>query len=259
MKLRLIEHRRLTGGHRVTPEGAPFRPTDAPIEEKRERLYRAVERTQAFMHKQQSTGDVMALVRERYPAPLYFIESNRQALERAGLSRLDAFYYAMIPHLTRTSLSQQWGMNPLLDRFERMAAYLKTLYVGVHVECFYAILLDRGGRLIRSVLLQKGGVDNAPFYLGQLLSVALEEGVRFVVLAHNHPGGTPKPSREDVLCTLRALNAFAPLKIPMLDHVIVAREKVLSIRSSGVTRDVLWTGIQPGSRIVRNWLIPSET
>jgi len=226
----------------------------ALLRQRREALYRAIGRTQGFMHKRTPPDEFMDNLRRRYPAPLYFLESSRQALERAGIPRLDAFYYAMIPALTRTCMSQQWGLHPRLDGARAMGEYLKTLYVGVHVECFYLILLDRTGRLIRPVLLQRGGVDNAPFYLRQLLEAALQEQARFIVLAHNHPGGTRKPSNEDLRCTLRALEAFAPLRIPLLDHMIVAGDAVISIRRAGLLPGMLWTAAQSGSKIVNGWL-----
>ena len=261
MKLKLIPQTRLTHAVRETPAnaGRPLRPTDAPLAQKRQALYDAIGRTQAFMHKRQSPEDAMALIRRGYPAPLYFIESNRQALTRLELPRLDAFYYSMIPSLTRTALSQRWGMKPQLDALSKMAQWLGTLYIGVHVECFYLILLDRQGRLIRPVLLQRGAVDATPFYLGQVLSAALAEDARFIVLAHNHPGGTKRPSKEDLLCTLRALNAFAPLRIPLLDHLIVAGRDVVSIRQSGLLVPMVWTAAAPGSRIVREWLDGAAT
>lgn len=232
-------------------------PTSIPVTllaRRREALYRAIRRTQAFMHKRASTDAFMENLRRQYPTPLYFLESSRRVLERAGISRMDAFYYTLIPALTRTCMSQQWGVHPRLDGVKPMGEYLKTLYVGVHVECFYLILLDRAGRLIRAVLLQRGGVDNAPFYLRQLLTAALQEQTRFIVLAHNHPCGTRKPSSEDLRCTLQALEAFAPLRIPLLDHIIVAGDAVVSIRGTGLLPNILWTAVQPGSKIVNGWL-----
>ncbi|MBR2797948.1 MAG: JAB domain-containing protein [Clostridia bacterium] len=235
---------------RGMPGGIPV----ALLVSRREALFDAIKRVQAFMHKRDSTDAFMENLHRRYPAPLYFLESSRQALERSGVSRLDAFYYSLIPALTRTCLSQQWGPHPRLDNIRPMGEYLKTLYVGVHVECFYLILLDRAGRLIRPVLLQRGGVDNAPFYLRQLLAAALQEQARFIVLAHNHPGGTRRPSNDDLRCTLQALEAFAPLSIPLLDHVIVAGDAVVSIRGCGLLPGMLWNISQPGSRIVSGWL-----
>ena len=104
------------------------------------------------------------------------------------------------------------------------------------------------------MLLQKGGVDYAPFYLAQLIAVALQESARFIVLAHNHPGGTKKPSKEDLKCTLKAISAFAPLRVPLLDHVIIAGDEVVSIRQAGLLPAMLWTAASPGSRIVDQWL-----
>lgn len=256
MKLRLIEHKRiLTSTHEHPDADAPLPgPSGLPIAEKRENLYRAVERAQRFMHKKEDAGALMASIRRFYPAPRYFVETSRKTMARTGLSDLDAFYYAMIPALTRTSLSQRWGVNPRLDSLARMAQYLRTLYVGVHEERFYLVLLNRQGRLIRAAMLQKGAVDSAPFYLGQLLETALTEGAKYIVLAHNHPRGTRKPSKEDLVCTLKTLNAVAPLKIPLLDHIIVVRDGAVSIRESGMVPDVLWTTPAQGSRIVQNWL-----
>ena len=260
MKLKLIPRKRLVSTRRsaagadAVDETAAYSPSGASAGERRENLYRAIERTQAFLHKSQSPEGFMADLRRRYPSPQYFVESSRQSLERAGLSRLDAFYYAMIPSLTRTSLSQQWGEHPRLDALCRIRDYVVSLYVGRHVECVYLILLDRRGRLIRPVLLQRGVVDNAPFYLSQLLTVALREEARFLVLAHNHPGGTKRPSREDLICTLKTLNAFAPLRIPLLDHIIVAGEEAVSIRQAGLIPAMLWSAALPGSRIVSEWL-----
>ena len=232
----------------------PLKPSPLPVAEKRENLYRAIAQAQAFMHKSAPQEAQIEGIRRLYPAPRYFVESSRQAMARTGLTQLDAFYYAMIPALTHTSLSQQWGPKPRLDTLSKMSRYLRTLYVGVHEERFYLVLLNRQGRLIRAAMLQKGEVDSAPFYLGQLLTTALSEGAKFIVLAHNHPRGTRRPSREDLVCTLRALNAVAPLRLPLLDHIIVLRDGAVSIRESGLIPALLWTAPGQNLSIVQNWL-----
>ena len=210
MKLVLGRSDNLKPALRATGRGLRKPVPAALLRQRREALYRAIGRTQGFMHKRTPPDEFMENLRRQYPAPLYFLESSRQALERSGVPRLDAFYYAIIPALTRTCMSQQWGLHPRLDSLGPMGEYVKTLYVGVHVECFYLILLNRNGRLIRPALLQRGGVDNAPFYLRRLLEAALQEQARFIVLAHNHPGGTRKPSNEDLRCTLRPGGLRAP-------------------------------------------------
>ena len=256
MKLVLAKPRGFRPARRLKDGGNRVPVPIALQNERKEALFRAIERAQGYMHKRTPTDAFMRDLRAHFPSPAYFIESNRFVLERAGFSWLDAFYYALIPPLTRTCMSQQWGLHPRLDRLGLMGEYLKTLYVGVHVECFYVILLNRLGKLIRPVLLQKGGVDNAPFYLRQLMTVALQEEARYIVLAHNHPGGTRRPSNEDLRCTLRALEALAPMQIPLLDHIIIAGRHVVSIRDAGLLPAMLWRAARPTSRIVKNWLEP---
>ncbi len=223
-------------------------------EEKQARLYRAIERAQAFMHKRVPPDAMLDLIRGRFPSPSCFLESSRVALMQAGVPKLDAYYYSMIPNLTRTVECQVNGTRPMLDTVSRMAEYLGALYIGTHVETFYLVLLNNNGRLIHPVLLQKGGGDSAPFYLRPLLFAAIRDGAKYIVLAHNHPRGTLRPSREDLLCTLRTLNAVVPLQLPMLDHIIIARRRAVSIRETGLIPDVLWTLSAPGSRIMREWL-----
>ena len=220
----------------------------------RERLYDAIRRTQAFMHKRVPPDDMVALIRDRFPTPKYFVEANRYTLMQTGLPRLDAFYYSLIPHLPRTALCQTQGMRPKLNRASLMAEYLRALFIGLHEECFYLILLDSTGKLIRSALLQHGSTDSAPFYLRPVLSTAIQENARYIVLAHNHPRGTLRPSKEDLLCTLKVLNAVTPLRVPLLDHIIIARQRAVSIRETGLIPDMLWMTAAPQSRIARDWL-----
>ena len=234
--------------------GVPKGASAELLAQRREALYDAIEQTQAFMHKRASTDAFMEKLRYSYPAPLYFLESSRQALERAGVSRLDAFYYALIPALTRTCMSQQWGAKPRLDNVGAMGEYLKTLYVGVHVECFYLVLLTASGILIDAKLMQRGTVDSAPFYQREVLASVVNREAKAAVLCHNHPGGTLRPSREDLVCTLNMLNAMAALGIPLLDHVIVARGQAVSIRETGLVPEVLWTAQAPKNRLNRSWL-----
>ena len=223
-------------------------------DEKYEQVYRVIEKTQAFMHKRVPPDEKTKLIRDRFPSPLQFMESSRIAKMRAGLPRLDAFYYTMIPHLARTSQCQAHGKLPMLDTVSKMAEYLRALFIGVHVECFYLILLNNNGRLIQTNLLQKGGVDSAPFYIRPLLFAAVQEGAKYIVLAHNHPQGTLRPSKEDLICTLRTLNAVTPIHVSLLDHIIIAQQHAVSIRETGLIPDILWNVSRSKSRIVREWL-----
>ncbi len=221
---------------------------------KNERLYNAIENTLAHMHKRVSPKGQMEVLRNRYPSPTFMLESNTYMLTRVGLTRLDAFYYTAIPGLARRSAKDAFGTKPKLNKVSLMAEYLKSYFIGIHIECFYLICLDRSGRLIDSILLQKGTTDRAPFYLKQMLSVAVQKESRAIVLCHNHPGGTLKPSKEDVVCTLQALKAMQATGVALLDHIIIAGKNAVSMRECGLISSKVWSSQNPSSPLLRYWL-----
>lgn len=223
-------------------------------EDRNERLFNAVETALVHLHKKQSPAEQMDVLRSRYDSAMYMLESNSHMLASAGLSRADALYFSAIPAITRRCRKDEFGDKPRLNTVSVMAEYLKGFFVGIHVEHFYMVCLDKNGRHIDTVLLQRGGDDSAPFYLGQMLSVAVRKGASAVVLCHNHPGGTLRPSQEDLACTLEAMNALASTNIVLLDHIIIAGKQPVSIRECGLILAHLWMSQDMKGSLNRNWL-----
>jgi DNA repair protein RadC len=62
---------------------------------------------------------------------------------------------------------------------------------------------------------------------------ALRQGATALIFVHNHPGGSSKPSREDVLITRDLVDVARGLDITVHDHLIVSREGYYSFRESG--------------------------
>ena len=63
-----------------------------------------------------------------------------------------------------------------------------------------------------------------------------------MILVHNHPSGDAAPSSEDLAVTKNLEEAGKHLAIPVLDHIIVAREDVGSVREEGSKRSVIRPG-----------------
>lgn len=63
---------------------------------------------------------------------------------------------------------------------------------------------------------------------------ALLCNARNVMLAHNHPGGDPRPSQSDLETTRSIARIFAILEIRVVDHLIVARRNMFSFREAGL-------------------------
>jgi DNA repair protein RadC len=63
---------------------------------------------------------------------------------------------------------------------------------------------------------------------------ALLANAAAIVLAHNHPSGDPEPSRDDELVTRRLVRAGELVGVDVLDHLVVAGERWISLARRGV-------------------------
>lgn len=222
--------------------------------EREERLMNAIENCIAHMHKKIPPDAQMNRVRQSFHSGKFMLESNVSTLKMLGFSRIDALLFTTIPPMSRLYLTQSYGKRPRLNRVSIMAEYLKGFFVGVNIECFYLVCLTKTGKLISTVEMQRGDHDSAPFYFKQMLAMAVEKDAKALVLCHNHPGGTLRPSREDLACTLKMLKSVPCTGILVLDHIIIAKGRAVSIRETGLLPEIFWTYQDKLSPLSRKWL-----
>jgi DNA repair protein RadC len=79
----------------------------------------------------------------------------------------------------------------------------------------------------------RGGISGTSLLPRDILGPLLRDGASAFVLLHNHPSGDPEPSEQDLEMT-RELEVLATrLGVPLLDHVIVARDRFVSLFREG--------------------------
>ncbi len=96
------------------------------------------------------------------------------------------------------------------------------------VEEFWLILLKRNHEVIKKEMVSKGGVSGTVVDSKVIYKKALEESASAIIIAHNHPSGNLKPSREDISLTQKISAAGKTLDISLLDHLIVTDTGYLS-------------------------------
>nr|WP_161593700.1 JAB domain-containing protein [Parerythrobacter lutipelagi] len=78
-----------------------------------------------------------------------------------------------------------------------------------------------------------GGPDTVRLTSAKLFRRALTVGAQGIMLAHNHPSGICTPSEPDKLATRELADLAAKLQIDLIDHLIVTRSKIYSMRAGG--------------------------
>jgi len=95
-------------------------------------------------------------------------------------------------------------------------------------EEFWIIYTNNSNKVIQKQLLSKGGITGTLADVRLVLKNALELGATGLILAHNHPSGTLKPSESDKQLTQKLKMAAQSLDIKVLDHLIVTEKEYFS-------------------------------
>ena len=71
----------------------------------------------------------------------------------------------------------------------------------------------------------------------RIVETAMQSRASSVILAHNHPDGSARPSKEDELTTRQIANALKLVEIPVDDHIIVGGGEYCSFAASGLMNE----------------------
>ena len=195
---------------------------------------RALVRLMCVLEKDSDPDDAAGRLIEGFVNPERVFETDAEDLiAKAGVSRRAAEMVDFIDELTRRVLTDEYGIRPKLNTAKSAGDYMRALMRGRHVEYCYAACLDKSGRLIQVKLLQRGTIDSANIYIRDVVQVALRTGASGIVLAHNHPGRTLRPSGDDVQVTRAAREALKMADVELIEHVIVTDSGSIGIIEEG--------------------------
>lgn len=97
-------------------------------------------------------------------------------------------------------------------------------------ESVIVIFLDQKGGYAGEEIVARGGRSSSSLPVRRIARRALDLGAGAILLAHNHPSGSELPSRQDYEVTETLKAALGTVEIALLDHLVVTRHTVYSIR-----------------------------
>lgn len=111
---------------------------------------------------------------------------------------------------------------------------LKNQLSDLRTEEFWAIFLNNSNKVIYTSQLTQGGISQSIVDVRVLFKTALEHFSTGLIIAHNHPSGSLKPSREDLTITQKIKEAGTVLSIQLLDHIIITQNSYFSFSDAGL-------------------------
>ncbi|MBC2666211.1 DNA repair protein RadC [Novosphingobium flavum] len=151
-----------------------------------------------------------------------------------GMGESSAAAMRIVAVATRRLARQQVREQPVLASWQALIDYLTIDMAHLTKERVRILYLNTRNMLILDDHVGDGSLDEAAIHPREVIRRALDVGAAALILVHNHPSGSPEPSRADIQVTHRIAEAGRLLGVTVHDHVIIGREGHVSLRARGL-------------------------
>jgi DNA repair protein RadC len=158
----------------------------------------------------------------------------KDLLEIPGMTTKAAVMLRLLRDLCSFLLKEKTIKKKVSDCGLDLVNYLRLLLRGRRDETFITVFLNSQLEIIDIEDIQSGTVNEATIYPRKIIERALFHNATGLILAHNHPGGTPKPSRADEELTQMLVFAAGMMDIDILDHLIFTDNELFSFKEQGL-------------------------
>lgn len=160
--------------------------------------------------------------------------SLKQLMEFKGIGEAKAITIAAAMELGRRRRLEDAVRLDKIDSSRSVFDVMQPILGELPHEEFWILYLNNSNKVVQKNQLSKGGITGTLVDVRLVLKTALEVGATALILCHNHPSGTLKPSQADKNITQKLKAAAQSLDIKVLDHLIVTEKAYFSFADEGI-------------------------
>ncbi len=160
--------------------------------------------------------------------------SVKELMKVKGIGEAKAISIVAAMELGRRRQAMASREKPVVSTSADVASYLQILLRDYKHEVFAVLFLNRSNKINHFQIISEGGITGTVADPRIILKKALEEDAVSLILCHNHPSGSLKPSRADEELTLKIKEAAKYFDIKVLDHLIVSDDGYYSFADEGI-------------------------
>ncbi|MEO6717209.1 MAG: DNA repair protein RadC [Novosphingobium sp.] len=159
---------------------------------------------------------------------------TRALVLHPGMGETSAAMLKIVAVAARRMAREHVREAPVLASWQALLDYLTIDMAHLTVERVRVLYLNHQNMLVHDWHVGDGSIDEATIHPREVIRKALDLGATALILVHNHPSGTPQPSKADIQITSRIAEAGRLLGIVVHDHVIIGREGHVSLKAKGL-------------------------
>ena len=165
------------------------------------------------------------------------VENNLQELGRLsildlkrfkGIGEAKAVSIVAALELGRRRRSEEYVHKPKISSSTMVFELMQPILGELPHEEFWVIYLNNSNKVLQKIQLSKGGITGTLVDIRLAMKHALQLGAVALILAHNHPSGSLRPSEADKNLTNKLKVAGENLDIKVLDHLIITEKAYFS-------------------------------
>lgn len=151
-----------------------------------------------------------------------------------GIAKVKAITLESVFELSRRVQVASLGEEVIMITPEIAAAYFMPKLRDLSHEEFYVAFLNNSKRLLGIKKISSGGSTSTIVEPAEVMRQAILNQANSIILVHNHPSGYLKESKADIMLTKRLAESGKLLNIPVIDHIIIAGNDFISLKSKNL-------------------------
>lgn len=158
----------------------------------------------------------------------------KELMKIKGIGEAKAITIAAALELGRRRQASSPLERTVINTSNDIAQYLQTFLKDYRHEVFAVLFLNRANKVKHFEIVSQGGITGTVADPRVILKKALDEDAVSIILCHNHPSGSLKPSRADEELTTKIKEAAKYFDIRVVDHIIVSEAGYYSFADEGI-------------------------
>jgi len=199
--------------------------------------YEILEFALTFALPQKDTKQIAKKLIEKFGSLKELLQSdckNLISLKIEGIAEHSAIFISFLKYFSIKYSEFEIKEKEKLSSPKDVLIFLKSVIGSSEKEIFYAIFLNASNKVLNYQVISKGIVNRSAVYPREIVKLALDSNATSVIISHNHPGGTCKPSQNDIIATEAVLKALKTVDITLMDHIIVTSNNYYSFKDNGL-------------------------
>jgi DNA repair protein RadC len=160
--------------------------------------------------------------------------SAAELMKIPGIGEAKAITIMAALELGRRRQTADFLQKPVVSSSHDIATFLQSQFQDHSHEIFAVAFLNQANKVLHFRKISEGGITGTVADPRIILRTALEQHAVSLILCHNHPSGSLKPSRQDEELTQKIKEAARYFDIRVVDHIIVSEAGYFSFADEGI-------------------------